>query len=217
MKKVCCLRLWAILVTLILISFLGCSDDGNPGSLRVRVLNSDGKEIANVTVVLGNPDGTMVSFGTTDATGIIRFQNPPFKATVTAAIDCQGYSYRYYSLAAAYDVNISEVTLSLYDCTGGSGFGTLNVNVTDGVSGIDFRDVTVGGLTLGGDSYTFALPVYPDYYQSDDKISVVTVGYDADDNPVGYGLLLDQTFYDGMTVDITIDKTDFGYIEVSSQ
>ena len=130
MKKVCCLSLSAILVTLILMSFLGCSDDGNPGSLRVRVLNSDGKEIANVTVVLGNPDGTMVSFGTTDATGIIRFQNPPYNATVTAALDCQASLYHYYFFAAVYDVNISEVTLTLYDCTGGSGYGTLNVNVT---------------------------------------------------------------------------------------
>ena len=217
MKKDCCLRLCAIFVIFISISFSGCSDDGNPGSLRVRVVNSDGKEIANSTVVLGNSDGSRVTFGTTDATGIIRFQNPPNNATVTAAIDCQASSYRYYSLAAAYDVDITEVTLTLYDCANGSGFGTLNVNVTDGINGIDYRDVTVGGLTYGGDSYAFSLPVGPYFFQSDGKISVVAVGYDANDNPVGYGLLLDQTFYDGITVDVTIDKTDLGQIEYIMQ
>jgi len=217
MKKDFCPRLCAILVIFIFISFSGCSDDGNPGSLRVKVVNADGKEIANSNVVLGNPDGSMVTSGTTDATGIIRFQNPPINATVTAAIDCQSYSYHYYFLAAAYDVNISEVTLMLSECTDGSDSGTLNVNVADGLSGIVWREVTVGGITYGGDSYSFSLYVGAYFFQSDGKISVVAVGYDANDNPVGYGLLLDQTFYDGLTVDVTIDKTDLGEIEYRLQ
>jgi hypothetical protein len=217
MKKNMCVRICAIIGLFISISYWGCSNDGNPSLLRVRVVNSDGKKIAHSTVVLGNPDGSMVTFGTTDANGMIRFQNPPDNATVTAATDCQTQSYHYYSLAVTYDVNMSEVTLTLFDCSGGSGYGTLNVNITDGISGIDFREVTVGGLTYGRDSHTISLPVFPDFYQSDDKISVVTVGYGADDNPVGYVLLLDQTFYDGMTVDVTIHKTDFGYIEYIMQ
>ncbi len=217
MKKDFCPRLCAILVIFISISFSGCSDDGNPGSLRVRVVNADGKEIANSTVVLGNPDGSMVTFGTTDATGMIRFQNPPVNATVTAAIDCQSSSYHYYFLEAVYDVDISEVTLVLSECTDGFDSGTLNVNVTDGISGIAYRTVTVGGITYGGDSYSFSLYVGSYFFQSDGKISVVAVGYDANDNPVGYGLLLDQTFYDGLTVDVTIDKTDLGEIEYRLQ
>lgn len=217
MKKDRCLRLCAIFVIFISISFSGCGDDGDPGSLRVRVVNEDGKEIANSTVVLGNPDGSMVTFGTTDATGIVGFQNPPHNATVTAAIDCQGDSYVYYFLAVAYDVNISEVTLMLYDCGDGSDSGTLNVNVADGLSGIVWREVTVGGLTYGGGSYSFSLYVGSYFFQSDGKFSVVAVGYDANDNPVGYGLLLDQTFYDGITVDVTIDKTDLGQIEYLMQ
>ncbi len=38
MKKDYRLSLWAIFVIFIFLSFLGCSDDGNPGSLRVRVV-----------------------------------------------------------------------------------------------------------------------------------------------------------------------------------
>jgi hypothetical protein len=217
MRKDGYLRLYAILVIFISMSFSGCGDGGNPGSLRVRVVNESGKAIADATVVLGNPDGSMITFGTTDATGIMRFQNPPYNATVTAALDCQAYSTAYYFLSAAYDVNIPEVTLMLYDCSGSSDFGTLNVNVTDGLSGIDSRDVTIGGLTLGGSSHSFSLYVFPEAFQSDGKISVVAVGYDEDHNPVGYGLLLDHTFYDGSMVDVTIDKTDLGEIEYLMQ
>jgi len=205
--------LCAIFVIFFSMSFSGCGDGGNPGSLRVRVVNEDGKEIADSTVVLGNPDGSMITFGTTDATGIVRFQNPPNNATVTAAIGCQASSSFYYVLAVAYDVNISEVTLILYDCSDGSDSGTLNVNVADGLSGIDWREVTVGGLTYGSNSHSFSFYLWSDLFQSDGKFSAVAVGYDADDNPVGYGLVLDQTFYDGITVDATIDKTDLGQIE----
>lgn len=213
MKKEYFLRLCAILVIFISISFSGCSDDGSSGSLRVRVVTGDGKAIADATVVLGNSDGSMVTFGTTDAAGIIRFKNPPCNATVTAALNCQAYSTDYYFLAAAYDINIRDVTLTLSECTEGSDYGTLNVNVTDGLSGIVWREVTVGGLTYGSGSHSFSLYVGPYFFQSDGKISVVAVGYDEDDNPIGYGLLLDQTFYDGNTVDVTIDKTDIGQIE----
>lgn len=107
MKKDRCLRLYAILVIFISISFSGCGDDDSPRSLRVRVVNADGKEIAGSTVVLGNPDGSMVTYGTTDATGIIYFQYPPNNATVSAAIDCEASSYHYYSLTAGYDALIS--------------------------------------------------------------------------------------------------------------
>lgn len=217
MKKDRCLMLCAISVMFIAMSLSGCGDDGNPGLLRVKVVNEGGKPIADATVVLGNPDGSMTTFGTTDATGIIRFQNPPTNATVTAALDCQAYSTAYHFLSGAYDVNIPDVTLTLSECTDESHFGTLNVNVTDGLSGIDSRDVTIGGLTLGGSSHSFLLYVYPSAFQSDGKISVVAVGYDADDNPVGYGLLLDQTFYNESTVDVTIDKTDLGEIEYLMQ
>jgi len=216
MKKKYYLRFFTVFIILISIPYSGCSDDGSHDSIRVRVVTDDGKEIADSTVVLGNPDGSMVSFGTTDATGSICFQNPPINATVTAAVDCQGYSgysYDYYFLAAAYDVNIPEITLTLYDCSNDFVSGTLNVNVTDGVSGIDYREVTVGGLTYGGDSHSFSLYVGSYFFQSDGKFSVVAVGYDADDNAIGYGLLLDQTFYDGVTVDVTIDSTDIGQID----
>jgi len=212
MRKMYRQRLGAVLGIFIFSSFLGCSDDSIPVSLRVRVVNADGKEIPGATVVLGNPDGGMVTYGTTDTTGVTRFQNPPPRATVTAAMDCQTTSYHYYSLAAVYDVNISEVTLILYDCAESSNYGTINVDVTDGVSGIEFREVTAGGITYGGTAYSFSLPVYPFFFQNDGKISVIAVGYDANDTPVGYGLLLDQTFYDGITVDVTIDQTDLGEI-----
>jgi hypothetical protein len=217
MRKDGCLRLCAILVIFISISFSGCGDGGNPGSLRVRVVNEGGNAIANSTVVLGNPDGSMITFGTTDATGIIRFQNPPYNATVTAALECQSSSYGHYYLSAEYDVNIPEVTLMLYDCSGSSDSGTLNVNVADGLSGIVWREVTVDGLTYGRGSHSFSFYVWPELFQSDGKFSVVAVGYDENDDPVGYGLLLDQTFYDGVTVDVTIDKTDIGEIEYLMQ
>jgi len=212
MKKDRSLRLCTALVIFMSIVFPGCSDDSNPGLLRVRVVNGDGQAIADSTVVLGNSDGSMITSGTTGATGIVRFANPPNNATVTAGIHCQAYSRTYYFLAATYDVNISELTLMLNDCSEGE-YGTLNVNVADGLSGIAYREVTVGGLTYGGDSHSFSFEIGSYFFQSDGKFTLVAVGYDANDRPVGYGLLLDQTFSDGMTVDVTIDKTDLAQIE----
>jgi len=216
MKNDRCLRLCVIFIIFSSISFWGCgSDDDTDNLLRVRVVNQKDKRILNATVVLGNPDGSMVTFGTTDAIGIISFRNPPSNATVTAAIDSQiqRSSYVNYSVVAEYDVNISAVTLKLFDYSDDSQYGTLNVNVTDGLSGIDNRAVSVGGLTLGGTSHSFSLYVDSSAFQSNGKISVVAVGYDEDDSPVGYGLLLDQIFSDELTVDVTINKTGFGKIE----
>ena len=218
MKKCPCLSLWVIFVLFVPICFSSCgSDHVNVDSLRVRVVNGDGKEINNSTVVLGNQDGSMVSSGITDATGIIRFKNPPLNATVTAAVHCRRDSVDYYSLAATYDVNISETTMMLFDCSDDDTSGTLNVNVADGLSGIAYRTVTVGGITYGGDSHSFSLYVGSYFFQSDGNISVVAIGYDENDNPLGYGLLLDQTFSDGMTVDVTIDKANLGQIEYLMQ
>jgi len=63
--------------------FRGCSDDSSPVSLCVRIAKAVGKEIRGATIVLGNTDGGVVAYSTTDITGATGFQNPVVTFSLT--------------------------------------------------------------------------------------------------------------------------------------
>jgi hypothetical protein len=210
----------ALFITTVMFTLAGCrnSSDGLGASLLVTVSADPNHALSNVTVVLGDSNGTMKTYGTTDAHGQITFYNAPADATVTAAFSClhPGAAATTNSLDVRYDVN-GPVTLHVNGClpssgssTGSSDLGTATLNVTNGINGITQNEVStssqrhypgVPGLIT---RQTITISQYD--LQSDGKLSLFVVGKDANGAPLGYGYLLDQTFTDGMTVNITVDK-----------
>lgn len=212
---------WVILVTLAF-ALAGCGEGEKAAantpapettSLMVKVVNdADKSPISGATVVIGDSTGAMISYSTTDGSGEITFTDPPANATVTAALSGDNGTGTLYSLKTLSDVNISEVTINLDKVA--ASLGAVSVNVTSSIAGVDYWEV------YGGDEYVVGyadnpisgtVNVIQSNIQSDGKVSFVAVGYDADGNPVGYGTIRDQTFTDGMTVDIDIN-TDLSTI-----
>ncbi len=212
-------RIKSVLFSIIIIGLFtvlaGCS--GSSGSsIVVTVCDQSGNK-PGVTVVLGNSDGAMKNQGTTDANGQIVFPDPPANATVTAAFSClySGATTTTYSLDIRYDVN-GPVTLRVDGCpppsdsyTGSTALGTVTLNVTNAISGITQNEVSTNQrLYLGYKSLITqqTITITPYDLQADGKLSIFVIGKDANDTSIAYGYLLDQTFTNGMTVNITVDQ-----------
>ena len=211
----------AVLTGIFIISsitvFEGCSD--NVGSATViTTTDLSGNSMADVTVVLGDSNGALIHYGTTDANGQIALFYVPANATVTAAFICQrsGAVTPTYSLDVRYDVN-GPVTLRVDGCStpsnssrGSIALGTVTLNVTNAISGITQNEVSTNWPVDTGwppgliTQQTITITPYD--LQSDGTLSLFVIGKDANDTSIGYGALLDQTFHDGMTVDITVDQ-----------
>jgi len=211
----------AVLTGIFIISsitvFEGCSD--NVGSATViTTTDLSGNSMADVTVVLGDRNGALIHYGTTDANGQIALFYVPANATVTAAFICQrsGAVTPTYSLDVRYDVN-GPVTLRVDGCStpsnssrGSIALGTVTLNVTNAISGITQNEVSTNWPVDTGwppgliTQQTITITPYD--LQSDGTLSLFVIGKDANDTSIGYGALLDQTFHDGMTVDITVDQ-----------
>ncbi|GAB6096778.1 hypothetical protein JCM14469_30310 [Desulfatiferula olefinivorans] len=157
----------------------------------------------------------MVNYGITDENGEVMFSYPPVNATVTAAFAyIPEWQTEYsYSLNAYYDVNVSEITLSVEDGTNsydytGLGNGTLTITNSVGAEYWHLYGVE-DDSGYPYNSYVKNFTVYEEHIQNDGNFSVVVIGYDADYNPVGYGVLLDHAVSDDMDLGISIDHTDF--------
>ncbi len=205
----------------LIILVAGCNSSSNNSgrTAAVTVTNHVGANLQGVTVVLGDSDGAMKATGVTNAMGEVKFLNAPANATVTAAYTClySGSTYTYYSLDVQYDVN-EPVTLAVNDCSiitpeaTTAALGTITVNIMTAMSG---TTITQSELTTNASFYWTGLPavvsqltfsIYPYQLQDDGKLSIYVIGRDANGSPVGYGMIQDQTFTDGMTVNITVDK-----------
>ncbi len=181
---------------------------GGGSSLRVRFVGNSKATVPNATVVLGDSNGVMIATGTTDVNGEYTFNNPPANATVTTARSCvyaSGGTSKI--ITVIYDVNVPAVSLTVCDIAL-TALGTITVNVTNTLG-----TVTQNKVYIGGDSYWVGslitqqtYTVYQNHLQSDGKISIVVLGSDSNGKPVGYGALLDQTFVNGMSVDITVNQ-----------
>ncbi len=189
-------------------------------SITVTVLDDAKNKISNITVVLGNSDGSMVTYGKTDANGEIIFQNSPQNATIAVAsshtykstYDTTIYFYFIRNLDISYDVNISNVTFELdIDDIADYELGTVDVTVSSNINTIDHWKLSpYGRIEKGENTSTISIHKYD--FQKDSKISFIAIGYDSNDNPLCWGGLLDQTFTDGMDININADNTDFSTI-----
>jgi hypothetical protein len=206
-----------LLVLFLIFTFLASCDSDKAGtkSLRVRVVSfeNDGlttTRIPNATVVLGNSDGSMIAYGTTDTKGEYIFVDPPAHATVTAAFPClqSGATYTTYSVKVIYDVNLPAITTWMNDCKTRIPLGTITINAANSISTATNWDIKLGNESYPTSSLAFqhTYTVYSSMLQSDGKLSIAVIGNDSSGQPVGYGVLPDQTFADGMTVTINVDK-----------
>jgi hypothetical protein len=203
---------------LVLLSWLlfgGCNSSGS-NVTQVTVTDQSGNQQPDVTVVLGDSNGAMKTYGTTNAAGQITFADPPANATVTTAYSClqTGTTTTIYSLDTRYDVN-GPVALQLAACSASSdvpaaGFGTVTINVTNTINGITQNEISTSNGQLIGYSPSVitqaTVSIFPFDLQSDGKLSLVVIGRDANNTAIGYGALLDQTLIDGMTINIAVDK-----------
>ena len=197
--------------------FHGCNSSGS-NVTQVTVTDQSGNQLPDVTVVLGDSNGAMKTYGTTNAAGQITFTDPPANATVTAAYSClQSWATAtIYSLDARYDVN-GPVALQLAACSVSSdvpaaGFETITINVTNAINGITQNEISASNgrqlIDYSPSVITQATAtIFPALdLQSDGKLSLVVIGRDANGTAIGYGALLDQTLIDGMIINIAVDK-----------
>lgn len=195
-----------------------------PPSLLVKVITEQGwnpSPIPNVTVVLGNPDGSIAATAVTDAQGVVTFANPPVNAMVTAAATGTARwrpSQTVYALGAVYDVNVPAIAIALEIDVSPLGSATVNVTTPTPISGMDNAYVIPGYVgvpcTSGSCSGSVSATVYPYDMQSDGLVSFAAIGF-AGATPVAYGVLLDQTFSSGMSVNLPINQTTFNLFTVS--
>jgi hypothetical protein len=200
----------------------GCTGNSSGGStLIVTVTDQSGIKVPDVTVVLGDSNGAMKAHGTTNSNGQITFTDSPANATVTAAARClrSGETTTTHDFSVQYDVN-EPVNFTLNTCSGSpstspslnatavSALGMVTVNVTNTINGVVQDEVFTNYEPYGSviTQQTFTLTIYSYQLQSDGKLSLVAIGKDANGAAVGYGMLLDQTFTDGMIANITVDK-----------
>lgn len=199
------MKLQHIFVVFCLFVIAACStDQQTTDHLAVKVIDGQGKGIANVTVVVGNQAGELKSYVTTNDRGEAYFNSLPSNATVTAAFSCYSSSAdrTYYYIDTTYDVNVAALNLSLGTCEQLT--QTVDVKVTNKVAGVTYSEVTLGPITYGGTDVN--MDVYE--LQDDGNISVFATGYDDDGDIKGYGFALDQPAIDGSMIDVVIDRTD---------
>jgi hypothetical protein len=212
-------RIFGLCLIAIMMGTAGCGSDGGGGiPTVVTVTNRDGSTLQGVTVVLGDSNGAMKTSSMTDVFGQVTFVDAPANATITAALSCvvTSESRTVNSLDIKYDVN-GPVTLQLNDCSPISGtpprpgdiLGTVTVNVTNAIAGVTQNTISTNMLVYQAYPTLITqqtLTITPYDLQQDGKLSIYVIGQDTQGASIGYGMLLDQTFQDGMTVSITVDR-----------
>lgn len=226
---------WLVVVAISsLVSACGSSNSnsGNEGaSTIVTVTDYSGIRVPNATVVLGDSNGAMKNYGVTDADGQITFDNAPANATITAATTClrSGSTTTNYSINVQFDVNSSAV-LSLDNCSSAgfsisyppgssSPLGTATINITNTPSEVIQNQITIGyhGYgQLGGVITKQTVTITESDLDNDGTFSVIVTGTDANYNSIAYGVLLNQAFTEGMTVDIQMKPMSFVQYQISN-
>ncbi|MEE9911827.1 MAG: hypothetical protein K4571_08890 [Deltaproteobacteria bacterium] len=200
------MKIRRLLFVLCLLMIAACSSSSSSSSqLTVRVVDDQGRVLANVAVVMGGPDGVMVNYGTTNLQGVTSFDSPPASAVVAAAYSCIAENITFHSVNVIYGVNVPGVTLVVNPC-GQMNERNVNFNVTNAIPGSTESDVTVGPITYGGSQPIFDVSAG---IQSDGNFSAFATAYDDLGNIIGYGFALDQPAVAGSTVNMTLNRTDF--------
>ena len=209
----------ALFLITVMFTLTACSSSNSPAAAPITVTVSDQLSHAypGVTVVLGDRDGAMKEYGTTDSNGQITFATPPANATVTAAASClsSGATTTTYSLDVRYDVNrlaslqLDGCQTSLVSSTGSTALGTITLNITNATSGITQYAVAANRsffAAFGGLITQQTITIEPYDLQIDGKLSLFVVGSDNNGTLLSYGYVLDQTFTDGMTVNVAVNE-----------
>jgi hypothetical protein len=229
------IKLWLCLLVIAISSLVcGCgggSSSGDKGApVIVTITDYSGIRIPNATVVLGDSNGAMKASGATDDDGQITFKNAPANATVTAATTClrSGTTTTSYFIDIQFDVNGSAV-LSLENCASGpflisppvsdSPLGTVTVNVANTPGNVTQNQMTVGRQIFEGfgsliTKQTITLSRYD--LDNDGTFSIIVIGKDANNDTIAYGVLLDQTLIDGMTIDIQMKPMSFVQYQITN-
>lgn len=213
-----------LIAVLVLVLSTGCTGDGDKaasgggdGTLRVRVIADIDRVVPNATVVLGDSTGSMIAYGTTNASGEYTFTGAPANATITTAFSClkSGTTQTTHTLNIVYDLNVSKFTTWADDCKE-TKLGTMTVNITNSITGAKNWDIATGSYHhwMSSSGTSLPLSVYESNLQSDGKLSIAVIANDESYTPLGYGFLLDQTFVDGRTFDITVNQP-FSYVQYS--
>ena len=199
------MKIRRLLFVLCLFMIAACSSSSSSGQLSVRVVDDQGRVLANVAVVMGGPDGVMVNYGATNLQGLTFFDSPPANAVLTAAYSCISGNITLHSVNVIYGVNVPGVTLVVHTCDQANE-RNVNFNVTNAIPGSTQSDVTVGPISYGGTQPTFDVAAG---IQSDGNFSAFATAYDDLGNVMGYGFALDQPAVAASTVNMTINRTDF--------
>ncbi len=226
-------KLWLCLLVITMSSLVsGCGSGGSSGNdgatAIVTVTDYSGSRVSAATVVLGDSNGAMKAHGMTDATGQITFKNAPANATVTAAKTClrSGETTTTYSINVEYDVN-GSVVLSLDNCAGPSTvypgsareLGAVTVNVTNTPGEVTQNQITVGRQTFLGFGSLITkqtVTITTNDLDGDGTFSIIVLGKNANGNPIAYGILLDQTFTNDMTVDVAMAPMSFVQYQITN-
>ena len=213
----------------------GCgtgSGSGEGAPVIVTVTDHSGMRVPDATVVLGDSNGAMKAYGVTDEDGQITFEKAPADATVTAAITClrSGSTTTTYSIEVEYDVN-GSVVLSLDNCAdvlsifppvippGDLPLGTVTVNVTSIPGNVTRNQISVGRQAFAGYGSLITrqtVTLTENDLDSDGTFSIIVIGRDVHSSTIAYGILLDQAFTDGMTVDIPMEPMSFVQFQISN-
>ena len=225
------LKIWFLLVLVTLSSLLsackGASNGAASGVISVAVTDYSGARVPNATVVLGDRDGSMKTYGSTDASGQIMFTNAPVNATITAANTClrSGSTTTQYSIDIHYDINGSAV-LTIDNCSDppavtpgpATELGTLTVNVTNIPANVTQDNVIVGqqSFSISGLITKQTLTLTTNDLDANGKFSILIVGSDATYALAAYGILLNQTFSNGMTIDVPMEPASYMQYQISN-
>lgn len=223
-----------LLIVAISSFFSGCSSNSNNissngnTSIPVTVTDFSGNKVQGVTVVLGDSNGAMKSYGLTDANGCITFSDAPADATITAATSClySGATITTYSIDVRYDVN-APVTLELNVCSAASysippppqTLGTITVNVTNIPIEVTRDVLTVGRqgfVNLGGLTTKQTVTMTENDLDQDGTFSIFVNGMDGNNVFIAYGILSGQTFTDGMTVDVSMVPMSYAQYQITN-
>ncbi len=221
-----------LLIVAISSSFSGCSSNSNNiisngnTSIPVTVTDFSGNKVQGVTVVLGDSNGAMKSYGLTDANGSITFSDAPADATITAATSClySGATITTYSINVRYDVN-APVTLVLDVCSAVSysippppqTLGTITVNVTNIPIEVTHNSLTVGRqgfASLNGLITNQTVTMTENDLDPDGTFSIFVNGLDGNNVSIAYGILSNQTFTDGMIVDVNMKPMSYAQYQI---
>jgi hypothetical protein len=185
--------------------------------MRVRIVDVVGlkRPVAGATVVLGRADGSIVASVKTGETGEVTFKDPPVDAIVTAAANYMDYADFHImkqSVEAYFDVNVAALTIPI-DVGRGPIIGKMNVDVASAIPDVAFCQIQYGGsrqeVLLKEGRASVTLDIYRSDLQNDGKLSFILWGMDAEYNLKGYGILADQIFKDGVTLQASLNLLDF--------